>query len=84
MNEQEKKDFLELVGNDEAILWDGFDDAIIGYDEKGRIVYDADKMCEILTQNEGMTEEDAWEHLSYNVFGGYVGEYTPLHVYLRK
>ena len=39
-------------------------------------VYDVQRMIEILMA-EGMTAEDAVEHLDYNVIGSYVGEKTP-------
>lgn len=84
MNDLEKEVFLEYVGNDDAVLWDGFDDAIIGHDGNGKIVYDADKMKDILVERDEMTEEEALEYLSFNVFGSDVGEYTPIHVFLKS
>lgn len=65
------------------LLADGFDDALIGVGQRcGQpdvAVYDIDKMVEVL-QAEGLTEEDAWEHLDFNVLGGWVGEETPVFV----
>ena len=52
---------------------DGFDEAIIGIEEPSlRLIYSIKKTIEILIE-EGMTEEDAQEHFSYNVSGGYMG-----------
>lgn len=57
---------------------DGFDEAIIGYDFLvDRLIYSVPKCIRIL-MDEGMTEEDAMEHFSYNVAGSYVGEQTPI------
>ena len=68
--------------NPEAILWDGFDDAVIGYHGDGKAVYDEGKMINILVERDKMTYEDALEYLHFNVFHAYVGEYTPLHITL--
>jgi len=75
-----REEILEFV-DPEAIVWDGFDDAIIGNDNNGRVVYDIDKMVEILSKD--MSEEEAIEYLEFNVLYTYVGELTPVHVYLR-
>jgi hypothetical protein len=59
---------------------DGFDGAIIGVDANvERIVYDKQKMLDILIA-EGMDDDDAIEHLEYNVWCAYVGENTPIYV----
>ena len=63
-----------------ALFADGFDDAIIGthpYEQK--VVYDSNKMIKILMQD-GMSEIDAMDYLSFNVFSAYVGEHTPMYV----
>ena len=57
----------------------GYDKAIIGVDDKNRIVYDKHKMIEIL-MGQGMTDEEAIEFLEYNVWSAYVGEHTPIYV----
>lgn len=73
--------------NPEAILWDGFEDALIGMGERCGMVpvaiYDYTIMIAILVADD-MTEEDAREHIDYNVLGSWVGEHTPIIVYLYK
>ena len=72
---------IEIVENyhDEEILKaDGFDDAVIGVEANDmRLIYSVSKCIDILIK-EGMTEEDALEHFSYNVSGAYVGPKTPI------
>ena len=67
---------------DETLFADGFNDAIVGlsseWENVPRVVYSKHKMILILL-NEGLSYEDALEHLQYNVWGAYVGEgYTYL------
>ena len=48
---------------------DGFDDAIIGVEERTmRLIYSVSKCLDIL-EKEGMSEVDAIEHFGYNVSG---------------
>jgi hypothetical protein len=79
MTPEEIKDFADP----EAVVWTDFDDAIIGTDYTGKLVYNIDKMIEILVTRDEMSEEEAMEYLDFNVFCAYVGELTPIHVYLR-
>lgn len=69
--------------NQEAILWDDCDDAIIGITPEGKAVYSIEKLWKIFI-SEGMTEEEAIEWVDYNILGAYVGEYTPIHVYTHE
>jgi len=74
----------ELIAelNPEAIVWDGFDDAIIGYDmREWKAIYDQEKMVDILIAD-GMTYEDAIDYLGFNVFSTYAGEYTPINIHI--
>lgn len=75
------KILTELFPDEEFLIADGLDDAIVGVEAEGdrRVVYDYDKMVEVF-MSEGMTEEDAIEHISYNVMGSYVGDKTPLFI----
>ena len=71
---------IENYPDDDILKADGFDGAIIGFDEKDmKVVYSIEKCIEILCLD--MDEEDAWEHFFFNVSGSYVGERTPSFIY---
>ena len=71
-------EILESYPDEEFLKADGFDDAIVGVEVySNRLVYSAQKAISILI-DDGMLEEDAIEHLYYNVIGAYVGPLTPL------
>jgi hypothetical protein len=76
--------FLEWVSgwNDEALLADGFEDAIVGICERFGAVpvvaYDRDKCIEILMDRDGMDDEQAVGYFEVNVAGSYVGDGTPV------
>jgi len=73
--------------NEEALLADGFEDAIVGISERiGRepiVVYDKDKCIEILAEQMTSDDEDddpytmAVEYFEFNVIGAWMGEGTP-------
>lgn len=64
---------------------DGFDDCIIGVESgiESRVVYDKQMMVEEL-MSQGMDECEAIEYLEFNTWGAYVGESTPLYIYVRS
>ena len=68
--------------SEEALLVDGFEDAIVGICEKFGAVpvvaYDMDKCVEILMERDGMGYEEAAEFFEFNVVAAYVGEGTPV------
>jgi len=69
--------------NENTLKADGFDEAIIGVDfvsHPARIIYNKQKMLDILIERDGMTDEEAIEYLEYNVLGAYVGEGTPIYM----
>ena len=75
------EDIIERYPDIEILKADGFDDAVIGIEERsGRLVYDVNLMISILICDEGMSEEEAIEYLDYNVIGAYVGEQTPIYI----
>ena len=60
---------------DRTLYADGFEEAIVGIDylcTPARVIYDKNKMVEILMEADDMTLEDAIEYLEYNVFCAYV------------
>lgn len=84
------KDALEVrewvaTHNEEALLADGFEDALIGVGRRcGQptlAVYDVGKCVEILVDRDGMTHEEAIEFFEFNVVGAWVGEGTPMFLY---
>jgi hypothetical protein len=74
--------------NDEALLADDFDDAIIGVAERcGQptlVVYDIAKCINILVERDGLSRSDAQEFLEFNTLGAWVGEMTPLFMWRRE
>jgi len=64
------------------ITFDGLDDAIIGvtasYD---KVVYSAQRILSLLSEQSGMSEDDALEFMEFNIVGMYAGEYTPIIVW---
>jgi hypothetical protein len=74
------QDIIDQYTDEQILIADGFDEAVIGIDEREmRLVYSVRKCIEILTRD--MSEEDAIEHFNYNVSGAYVGEKTPIWCY---
>jgi len=64
------EDYLQWV-EDDAIRFTGLDEAIIGYDHRGLLVYSYEKMLDIFMRD--MTEEEAVEWIDYNVLGTNAG-----------
>jgi hypothetical protein len=69
---------------------DGFDDAIIGpamiwrgHDLCNVLVYDAEKIREILMKRDDMSFEDAREYIEFNIEGSYMGSSTPVLVWTQ-
>jgi hypothetical protein len=64
----------------ECLLADGFEGALIGMVERACqppvACYDYGTCVEILTA-QGLSQEEAHEHLAFNVMGAYVGSHTP-------
>jgi len=71
--------------NPDAIIWDGFDDAIIGVAMlPGRpqvAVYSRRKLIESLV-GLGSSREEAEEHVSHNIEGSWLGENTPVTLHI--
>ena len=74
------------TNGDELLKIDGFDEAIIGVQEsiEPKLVYDIDKIAEILMTRDEMSEEDAYDYISYSITSAYVGEKTPIIVKTGK
>ena len=63
-----------------------YDSAIIGTEySSGSVIYDGDKIIDILISNDDMSYEDAQDFFEYNILRGcnYIGENKPLFVNKR-
>lgn len=83
MKETTKSELLESISefNPEAKLADGFDDSILGYDTKGRVVYSVNSILDTLVNRDGMDYDEAQEYFGFNIECAYIGEYTPIYMY---
>jgi|TARA_R100000687_G_C6311252_1_gene100542 hypothetical protein len=79
-------DVRDLISewNEEALMADGFDEAILGISQRvgmeDVVAYDRDKCISVLMDRDGMSQEDAVEYFEFNVAGAYMGENTPVFI----
>jgi hypothetical protein len=82
----------ETYYHDKDILFaDGFDEAILGvaFDRWGeepchRVVYDQNKIIEIIEKEFELATSEAQEYYEFNIEGSYVGPNTPIFIdYLK-
>ena len=78
-----KEETFALLEDEEALIANGFDEAIIGITFGANMitVYSVKKIIDILMEEDEMSFSDAIEHFEYNIGGSYVGEKTPIFVY---
>ena len=68
---------------DGCLMADGFEEALIGFGTRFNspvTIYDLNKCISVLVERDGMSYEEAQEHMDYNVLGAYVGEETPVFI----
>ncbi len=66
---------------EDALIADGFDEAIIGITADGIVAYSYEKCIEVLMNDHGMEPYVAIEYFEFNTLGAYVGEKTPIFIY---
>ena len=78
----DKEMLMEELTDNECLVADGFDNALIGISEGTNpvAVYDFDKCIQVLMRDDELTHEEALDHFYYNTVGAYVGEKTPLFI----
>ena len=83
MKDTTRSELLESITefNPEAKLADGFDDSILGYDTKGRVIYSINSILDTLVNRDGMDYDEAQEYFGFNIECAYIGEYTPIYMY---
>lgn len=82
------KQYLVGAGYPDAIVFENpsFEDSFIGVTHDGRAVYDYEQMIFDLVDDEGMTEEEAADWISYNTIRSipYWGPKAPVVVFPIK
>lgn len=75
-------ELMVILEEEECLLADGFELALIGVTEGSNpvAVYDINRMLYVLVHRDEMTAEEAREYLDYNVINAYVGEKTPIFI----
>jgi hypothetical protein len=62
----------------------GLDDAVVGVGQRAGsddvLVYDAQKIVDILVDRDGMDREEAWEYFEFNISSAYIGPETPVYL----
>jgi hypothetical protein len=82
MTFQEKRELLAEI-NPDALLADGYEDALIGTATQFNAtvaLYDRDICIRILMERDGMSQEEAEDFFTFNVIGAWVGPMTPIFV----
>lgn len=79
-----REQFIQTLVDNDALLADGFEEALIGHTHGSNVVavYDYDVCVQVLMERDSMTIEDAVEWMEYNVVGSYVGDKTPIFISL--
>ena len=79
MGERLLNGIINYYEDEQFLLADGFNDAVIGVDESSmRLIYSTSKCIEILMLQSEMLLDEALEHFDFNVRGAYVGDKTPI------
>lgn len=70
--------------DENALLADGFDDALIGFaqriNEPLLAVYSYQLIIDILMKRDGMSYDEAEEYADFNILGSWMGPQTPIFV----
>jgi hypothetical protein len=74
---------LKYDVDSEAIILDGFDDALVGTTSDGRLVYDIGLMRKVLIKRDKMEIFDADEYLDNNIFQALFDGLNPIYVNLN-
>ena len=62
-----KKKNMELIP-DGAVIFKGWDDAIVGVTADGQVIYSHERIMDILTGQKGLTHEDAQTWIEYSLY----------------
>lgn len=80
-----KRDLI-IQFNPDAIVFEDLDDAIVGLTTNGNVVYDVNKIQEILydIQNKGaeesITMDDIIDYVEFNFLSYHLGDFNPVYI----
>ena len=60
--------------HEESIVFHDLDDAIIGLNQHGELIYSYYKMIDVFMQDQGMSQDEAIEWIDFNVIGTNAGQ----------
>jgi hypothetical protein len=70
--------------NPEAMMADGFDEAVLGmciqFGGEPLVAYDYEKCIKILMEKDGLNRTEAIDFMEFNIIGSYVGLNTPVFI----
>lgn len=78
-----RQKLVEQTGDENLLFADGLDAAIIGVEmneDPFRVVYDKDKIVQILMKKNKWSYDDANDYAHFNIYGAHVGERTPIYI----
>lgn len=70
---------IELCPDEEFLKADGWDDCIIGVTTRGVLVYNRNKIIDMLMKDK-LSREEAEEYFEFNIECAYVGDKTPIYI----
>lgn len=69
-----------MIIEGKTLFADGFEEAICGTSDDGRVIYSKVGMVEKLVSEDDMDVMEAIEYLEFNTWNTHVGEYTPVYI----
>lgn len=79
---KDKELLMEVLAENECLLADGYETALIGITEGVNpvAVYDTQLCIKCLMKEDNMSEEDAVDFFYYNTVSAHVGDKTPIYI----
>lgn len=80
MSQSRIDDILEQYPDEEFVILDGLDSAVVGIDANElRLIYSVQLIIKKLVK-QGLSEQDAHEWFAYNILGAHMGPKTPIYL----
>jgi len=85
MRRADEEELEEIYHEEEIVVLDGFDEALLGFAERYNFtspiaVYDKDVCLSVLKKNRNLSDAEARDFFEANLLGSWFGSSTPLFV----